>query len=168
MKIDTEVFASHAGYNGVADKMVKKFLQKSAAPSALVLTHEICSRPHGRAYVLPALRASRFGPDLSVGTPHRCDLTTESPLGTDETVARLNEARRADRGVAPPVRAGTGQDYESEGRRPGTPTVPHLAALVLNLNSVASPRNLAIRRRQQAAANKGASKLAHSKPRSHI
>jgi hypothetical protein len=61
MKIDTEEFARHARHNRSGNKVVKKFFQKSAAPSALVYKLELFSRPYGRAYALPALRASCFG-----------------------------------------------------------------------------------------------------------
>jgi hypothetical protein len=83
MKIDREIFACHARSNKVGDKVVKKFSQKSAAPSALVSRQELFSGSHKHEHRrcatvgVPVLRTSElysFSPP-----PLRAGLFTAGP-----------------------------------------------------------------------------------------
>ena len=58
MKVDPEIFACHARTNESGNKMINKFVQKSAAPLALEFMGYRKPRPDGRGYLLSGLRPS--------------------------------------------------------------------------------------------------------------
>jgi len=66
VKVYAKIFSCHAPYNWIMDECAKKIFALSAAPLALI-ANKILSRPYGRAYSLPALRALCMNASATAG-----------------------------------------------------------------------------------------------------